>query len=173
MKQRMEQGIEKAAEDLFNFAVDHEDVKWLMEHLPKEADIERDKVEYELRMLKIISVGWSLSYYLENHFHKHKLLELYWQAVNEFSQSISATTGLMIGRDIDYFKILKERLDMYVAALAQNPDAPEPAVVIGPEFAGTCGNTDDIFTVMTGSKMFIVTIGRVKEYLEAIKLRQP
>ncbi|MBW1863356.1 MAG: hypothetical protein JRJ02_13440 [Deltaproteobacteria bacterium] len=61
---------------------------------------------------------------------------------------------------------------MYVAALAQKPDAPEPAVVIGPEFAVTCGNADDIFTVMTGSKMFIVTIGRVKAYLEAIKLRQ-
>ncbi|NQT68850.1 MAG: hypothetical protein HQ552_04655, partial [Desulfobacteraceae bacterium] len=84
-KEKKTSGIEEAAEDLFNFATDHEDVKWLMEHLPKEADIERGKVEYELRMLKIISVGWSLSYYLENHFHK--LLELYWQAVNEFSQS--------------------------------------------------------------------------------------
>jgi hypothetical protein len=169
-KEKKTSGIEKAAEDLFDFAVDHEDAKWLMEHLPQEADIERGKVEYELRMLKIISVGWSLSYYLENHLSKHKLLELYWQAVNQFSESISATTGLMVGRDIDYFQILKERLDMYVAALAQKPDAPEPAVVIGPEFARTCGNADDIFTVMTGSKMFIVTIGRVKEYLEAIEL---
>jgi hypothetical protein len=26
-------GIEKAGEDLFNFAIDREDVKWLMEHL--------------------------------------------------------------------------------------------------------------------------------------------
>lgn len=171
-KEKKTSGIEKAAEDLFNFAIDHEDVKWLIEHLPQEADIERGKVEYELRMLKIISVGWSLSYYLENHLAKHKLLELYWQSINEFSQSISASTGLMIGRDIDYFQILRERLDMYVAALAQNPDAPEPAVVIGPEFAGTCGNADDIFTVMAGSKMFLVTIGRVQEYLEAIELRQ-
>ena len=78
----------------------------------------------------------------------------------------------MIGRDIDYFQILKERLDMYVTALAQKPDAPEPAVVIGPEFAVTCGNADDIFTVMTGSKMFIVTIDIVKEYLAAIELRE-
>jgi len=77
----------------------------------------------------------------------------------------------MIGNNIDYFQILKERLDMYVAAMAQKPDAPEPAVVIGPEFARTCGNMDDAFTVMTGSKMFIATIGSVKEYLETIKLR--
>jgi hypothetical protein len=60
---------------------------------------------------------------------------------------------------------------MYVAALAKNPDAPEPALVIGPEFARVCGNVDDIFTFMIGSKMFISTINKVKAYLEAIKLR--
>jgi hypothetical protein len=78
---------------------------------------------------------------------------------------------MMIGNDIDYFQILKERLDMYLAAMNQNPDAPEPAVVVGPEFARTCGNVDDAFTVMTGSRMFIATIGSVKEYLETINLR--
>ncbi|MBW2641258.1 MAG: hypothetical protein JRE10_14165 [Deltaproteobacteria bacterium] len=121
--------------------------------------------------MKIISTGWSISYYLENGARKNQLLEGYWKAVHEFSQSISTTTGWMIGNNIDYFQILKERLDMYVAAMAQKPDAPEPAVVIGPEFARTCGNMDDAFTVMTGSKMFIATIGSVKEYLETIKLR--
>jgi hypothetical protein len=60
---------------------------------------------------------------------------------------------------------------MYVAALEKHPDASEPAQVIGPEFARICGNGDDIFTFMTGSKMFISTINKVKEYLEAIKLR--
>ena len=77
----------------------------------------------------------------------------------------------MIGQNIDYFDILKGRLNMYVAALEKHPDAAEPALVIGPEFARTCGNVDDIFTFMTGSKMFISTINRVKEYLETIKLR--
>jgi hypothetical protein len=43
--------------------------------------------------------------------------------------------------------------------------------MIGPEFARICGNVDDIFTFMTGSKMFISTINKVKAYLEAIKLR--
>ena len=77
----------------------------------------------------------------------------------------------MIGQDIDYFQILKERLDMYVDAMAQKPEAPEPSTVIGPEFARTCGNEDDISTFMTGSKMFLSTIGQVKEYFETIKLR--
>jgi hypothetical protein len=164
-------GVEKAREDLFNFAINREDIKTLMAHLPEEADIKRGTVEYELQILKIISTGWSISYYLENCARKNQLLEGYWKAVHEFSQSISTTTGLMIGNNIDYFQILKERLDMYVAAMTQKSDAPEPAVVIGPEFARTCGNMDDVFTVMTGSRMFIATMGSVKEYLETIKLR--
>ena len=163
--------IEKVRDNLFNFAIDREDIRWLMERLPKEANIKRSTVEYELQILKIISVGWSISYYLENNPHKNPLLELFWMAIYEFSQHLSTTTELMIGQDIDYFQILQERLDMYVDAMAQNPGAPEPSTVIGPEFARTCGNADDVFTFMTGSKMFLSITGQVKEYLEAIKLR--
>jgi len=163
--------LEKAGADLLDFAVDRDDVKWLMDRLPQEADIKRVTVEYELQILKIIGVGWSLSYYLANSPQKTELLEKYWEAINEFSRGISTTTEYMIGQNIDYFQIIKDRLDMYVAVLSKNPDAPEPARVIGPEFAGICGNVDDIFTFMTGSKMFISTISKVKAYLEAIKLR--
>ena len=85
--------IEQAGEDLFNFVVDREDIKWLMSHLPEAADIQRETVEYELQILKIISVGWSISYYLETSPHKNQLLELYWKAVYDFSQTISTATG--------------------------------------------------------------------------------
>jgi hypothetical protein len=163
--------VERAGDNLFDFVVDREDIKWLMSHLPEVADIKRETVEYELQILKIISVGWSISYYLETSPHKNQLLDLYWKAVYDFSQTISTATGQIIGHDIDYFQILKDRLDMYVDALAQKSDAIEPAAVIGPKFARTCGNAEDIFTFMTGSKMFIATINRTKEYLEAIKLR--
>ena len=163
--------LEKAAADLLDFATDREDVKWLMDRLSQDADIKRVTVEYELQILKIIGTGWSLSYYLESSPQKTELQELYWNSINEFSQGISTTTEYMIGQNIDYFQILKDRLDMYVAALEKHPDAPEPALVIGPEFARTCGNVDDLFTFMTGSKMFISTINKVKAYLEAIKLR--
>ena len=54
--------IEQAAEDLFNYAIDREDVKLLMANLAEQADVKRTTVEYELPILKIISVGWSLSY---------------------------------------------------------------------------------------------------------------
>ena len=163
--------IEKVSETLLNFAVTREDVKWLAANLPKETVINRAKVEYELQILKIISVGWSISYYLENSPQKNQLTALFWQAVFEFAQSLSETTELMIGQDIDYFQVLRERLDMYLAAMAEQPDAPEPAVVIGPQFAQTCGDADDAFVVMTGSRLFIATVGGVKAYLEEIKLR--
>lgn len=171
VSEKKESELEKTGQDLLDFAVDREDVKWLMDQLPAEADIKRVTVEYELQILKIIGVGWSLSYYLENSPQKTALLEKYWTSINEFSQGISTATEYMIGQNIDYFQIIKDRLDMYVAALADNPDAPEPARVIGPEFARICGNVADIFTFMTGSKMFISTINNVRSYLEAIKLR--
>ena len=171
ISEKKKSDLEKAVEDLLEFAVDREDLKWLMNRLPEEADIKRVTVEYELQILKIIGVGWSLSYYLANSPQKTALLELFWKGINEFSHGISTTTEYMIGQNIDYFQILKDRLDMYVAALSKNPDAPEPALVIGPEFAMICGNVDDVFTFMTGSKMFISTINKVKAYLEAIKLR--
>jgi len=163
--------IERTGEDLFNFAIDREDVKWLMDRLPLEANVKRTTVEYELQILKIIGVGWSISYYLTSSPQKNALLELYWNAVSEFSRDLSTTMEYMIGQNIDYFQVLRNRLDMYVAAMALNPDASEPAAVIGPEFSKACGNEKDIFTFMTGSKMFISTTGKVKQYLEAIKLR--
>ena len=162
--------VKKAGEDLFNFAVDREDIKTFIAHLPHEVQCKPATVEYELQILKIISVGWSISFYLENHLHKSELAELFWQAVLEFSENLSETTGLMTGHDIDYFQILKDRLDIYVAALTEKPDATEPAAVIGPEFARACGNIDDVYTVMTGSRMFIAIVSSVKKYLETIKL---
>lgn len=163
-------GIAKAGEDLFDFAADREDVKILMSNLPEEADIKRETVEYELQILKFISTGWSITYLLENSSHKDNLAELYWKAVYNYSLSISETTALMIGQEIDYFQILRDRLEMYIAAMQKKPDAPEPAVVMGPEFARTCGNAADVFTVMAGSRMFKATIGSVKEYLEKIQM---
>ena len=163
--------IEQAAEDLLNYAIDREDVKWLMANLAEHADVKRTTVEYELPILKIISVGWSLSYYLPGGPQKDELTNLYWTAINDFSKDLSSTTEMMTGQKIDYFDILKNRLDMYVKALEQHPEVQDPATVIGPEFARTCGNAEDVFTFMTGSKMFASVIGRVKEYFETIKLR--
>jgi hypothetical protein len=164
--------IEQAAQDLFNFAVDREDTKLLMASLHEAADIKRNTVEYELQILKIISVGWAISYYLENYPQKNLIGASYWQAIHDFSQNLSETFGLFVSQSIDYFQILKDRLETYVNALHQKPGAPEPAVVIGPEFADLCGNRNDVFTALTGSKMFVSTIGSVKQYIESLGVKQ-
>jgi hypothetical protein len=158
--------IKTAADDLFDFAVDRQDVKWLMERLHPKADINRTTVEYELQALKIITVGWSVSYCLETSPLKQALSESYWLLIRDFSNGISEAAKYMAGTDIDYFDILKNRLDMYVKALSQSGEKTEPASVIGPEFARICGNSRDLFTFMTGSKMFMSASGNIREYLE-------
>jgi len=95
---------------------------------------------------------------------------LYWETVCQYSLSISEATDLMTGQKIDYFQIVKERLEMYIEAMKAWPEVPEPAIIMGPEFARTCGNVDDVFTVMAGSRMFKSTVGSVREYLEKIQM---
>jgi len=163
--------VEQAGRDLFNFALDREDVKALVKLLPDEAKCKPAAVEYELQLLKIITTGWSISFFLEEHSCKGQLAEAFWKLIHEFSGSLSETTGLMAGHDINYFQILNNRLDMYVAALTEKPGMTEPAAVIGPEFAKVCGDDDDVFTVMIGSRMFILTVARIKEYLESLGLQ--
>ena len=162
--------VEIAGENLFNFATDREDIKTFIAHLPKETKCTPAAIEYELQLLKIIITGWSISFYLENYSQKDELAEIYWKSIHEFSGALSETTQLMTGHDIDYFQVLKDRLDMYVAALTEKPESTEPAAVIGPEFSRVCGKADDVFAVLTGSRMFILTVSSVKEYLESVKL---
>ena len=164
--------LEQAGEDLFNYAVERDDIKWLLAQLPSQAAVKATTVEYELQILKIVGVGWGISYYLEGTpGRKNKLMELYWHAINDFSKQLSETTGLMIGQDIDYFEILKSRLNDYVAAMSTDPEATDPSVLIGAAFAKLCGNEEDIFASMTGTKIFANTIARVRQYLEVVKLR--
>ncbi|MFW6335142.1 MAG: hypothetical protein ACOC0W_07700, partial [Desulfosalsimonas sp.] len=87
--------IQKAGEDLFNFAVDREDVKELVAGLPESAGVEATAVEYELPLLKIITVGWSAAYLMENSQHRQPFMNVYWNAVRDFSRNLSDTAGLV------------------------------------------------------------------------------
>jgi hypothetical protein len=117
--------------------------------------------------LKIISVGWSLSYALPAGDLKGEITTRFWQAVQAFSESLSSTTELLIQQDVDFFAVVKDRFDTYLEKMKQNVNAPEPAVVIGPEFARCCGDDGNAHTVMAGSRMFVGTVNEVKSYLEA------
>jgi hypothetical protein len=162
--------MEKAAGDLFNFATDRDDVKWLLEQFPSDAEVNSGKLEYELQILKIITVGWILSYYLEPVPEKNELLGAYWGAVHSLAQSISTSAEMLTDSRIDYFGVIRERLDIYLKAMSEKPDASEPASVIGPEFARICGNGGDIHTIACGTRMFVTTTIRVKEYLDSINV---
>lgn len=160
-----------AGKDLFNFAIDRRDVSTIMDRFPGESKSQRATVEHELQILKIISVGWSISYYLVDSPLKRELTASFWKAVHDFSVSLSQTTELLIRQDIDFFATVRDRFDMYLREMQKNTDAPEPAVIIGPEFARVCGDTEDAHMVMAGSRMFISAVVEVKVYLEETKLR--
>jgi hypothetical protein len=168
--------LSSTAKELFDFAIGREELGHIMTLLPEAAPVDRAKVEYELQILKIITVGWSITYFLEAFPHKDPLAMLYWEAVREFSRQLSETAERMIGEDVDYFEVLRARLDFYVEALARLSPAAEPtadrsadpAAAIGPAFADSCEAPDDVFTVMSGARMFVATTGKVKQMLEAV-----
>ena len=162
--------LEKASENLVNFSVDRDDLNRIMTMLPEEESINRVTVEYEIPLLKIVSVGWAIAYFMENRPEKQALLESFWKAIDEFSQSLSEVTNLTTGAGINYFHMIKERVDTYVQALNMQPDAQDPAAVIGPTFAGICDAADNIHVIMTGNRIFNAAILGVKEYLAHITL---
>ena len=43
--------VDAAVADLFHYAIDREDVKWLLARLHPEAQVQRTTVEYELQLL--------------------------------------------------------------------------------------------------------------------------
>jgi len=159
---------EIVAKALFDFAIDREDIKWLLAKPPEAHKLSQDTMEYELQLLKIISAGWSISFYLADHPFKLPVAEKFWEHVHSFSDTITSTTELTIGKKVDYFNVLKERLDTYLKSLKGLTDETDPLSIIGPEFAQFCGDKDDVFSMLTGSKMFAATLNRVKEFLDNI-----
>jgi hypothetical protein len=69
---------------------------------------------------------------------------------------------------VDYFKALKERIDIYLKALAEVPHVKDPASVIGPTFARLCENTDNVHVIMAGNRIFHLSLEGVKRFLESV-----
>ncbi len=160
--------IQETGESLANFSLDRESVLFALSRLPEEESINKVTIEYEIQLLKILSVGWSISYFMENHSEKAQLIENFWDVLFEFSKNLSSVTSLAIGKEVDYFKALKERIDIYLQALAEAPHVKDPASVIGPTFARLCGNTDNVHVIMAGNRVFHLSLEGVKRYLESV-----
>ncbi len=158
--------INRAAAQLFQFAIDRGDMKTILDALPWDAPEKRVILEHEIQILRIVSVGWAITFFLADSPLKTPLGRHYWQQVQELSETLSASATLTVGSDIDYFGILKTRLDEYVGALDAAGKIPQPAMAIGPAFAEICGDRNDACAVIAGSKMFVHTIRSVREHLD-------
>lgn len=161
--------VEKLAQNLADFAIDRTDLKELMLGLPPGNDLNITAVEYELGILKILSVGWGISFFMAaTDTNKKPVTQYFWETIQEISQSISDLTQTTTGTQVDYFNILKDRLTVYVKEMQKNPEATNPTLIMGPVFAGICGSPDNAIAILTGTKMFTLTLGAVKEYLNAV-----
>ncbi len=164
--------VARAGEQLFQFAIDRGDMNAILDALPLEVPDKRVALEYEIQLLRIISVGWAIAFFLADSGLKTPLAHHFWDKIRDFSTTLSASASLTMGSDIDYFDILKKRLDLYVGALDAAGQIPEPAMAIGPAFAGVCGDPDDACAILAGSKMFSLTINTVREYLDGTTTQQ-
>jgi hypothetical protein len=164
--------VSRAGEQLFQFAIDRGDMNAILDALPLEVPDKRVALEYEIQLLRIVSVGWAIAFFLADSDLKTPLAHHFWDKIRDFSTTLSASASLTMGSDIDYFDILKKRLDLYVGALDAAGQIPEPAMAIGPAFAGVCGDPDDACAILAGSKMFSLTINAVREYLDGTTTQQ-
>jgi hypothetical protein len=155
----------RAGERLFQFAIDRGDMNAILDALPLTVPAKRASLEYEIQLLRIISVGWATAFFLDNSGLKTTLGQNFWDRIRAFSTTLSASASLSMGADIDYFDILKQRLDFYIGALDAAGKIPDPAVAIGPAFAESCGDKEDACAILAGSKMFSLTIAAVRAYL--------
>ncbi len=165
--------IEQIAENLAAFAIDRADLKTLMASLPKDHTIDLTRLEYELAILKILSVGWGLAFFMAaTDPNKAPLTQTFWEQIRQISNNVSTLTETTTGTRIDYFAILKERLDTFVQQMQENAAADaDPTAVMGPVFARACNAAEDPLVILCGTKMFALTLGAVKEYLAAVTIK--
>ncbi|THB78031.1 MAG: hypothetical protein D3926_14010 [Desulfobacteraceae bacterium] len=159
------------AQDLCTFAIDRTDLKSLMGSIPEDHQLNLTTLEYELSILKILAAGWGISFYMAaTDPDKSVVSNSFWMGIREISQQISTLTQTTTGQEINYFDILKNRLDAYMAVMQDNPEqATDPTQVIGPAFARACGSENDAMAILIGTKMFTLTMGAVKEYIDNMK----
>ena len=112
---------EQMAQDLATFAFDRTDTKELLTSIPENSNLNLTTIEYELQILKILSAGWGISFFIpETDKNKEKLTNVFWEHIREMSNSISNLTQTTTGQSIDYFDILKKRLNTYLVNMQEN-----------------------------------------------------
>ena len=162
--------LAEAAQNLFDYAIERDALKQIVAHLPDDQEIKKVTVEYELQLLKIISVGWGINFFISNQSLKEVLSEAFWHHIQTMALSVSKASSASIGKDLDYFAIIKERLDIYVNALQHFADAPDTAKVIGATFAKLCCDEANSYIILAGKRTFSLASASSKNYIESLQL---
>lgn len=162
--------LAEVGQNLFNYAIERDDLKPILQSLPPESKIDPVAMEYEIQILRIVSVGWGIAYFSPDPALKEPLAQAYWHIVQQFSGSISTMSSASAGTDIDYFNVLKDRLDIYVKALNVFSDVEDPGPVIGHTFAKLCGDEEDMYVMIAGKRVFHLALAGVKGYLESVEV---
>lgn len=167
-KQRI--SMEEAVQYLVNYSTDRSDLMACMEYLSEDVKIDRADIETEMQLLKIVSVGWSISYLSGESPIQKALNACFWNFVRDLSGSISTMIKESMDKDVDYFTTLKERFETYVNGLNQFPDIKDPGPIVGQVFAGLCGDVSDAYLLIAGKRMFHDCLAEVKDYLVSVEI---
>jgi len=164
--------VRQLAQDLSTFAIDRTDVKSFLATIPENCRSNLNAIEYELQILKILSVGWAISFFMPaSDTNKQSLTQIFWEDIREISMNISTLATTTTGKQINYFDTLKNRLGTYLGILQERPDNHQnPAGMIGPAFARACDTEDDSHVILIGTKLFTQTLGAVKTVLNHVKI---
>ncbi|MBI9084957.1 MAG: hypothetical protein JEZ11_15295 [Desulfobacterales bacterium] len=165
--------IDTAADHLATYAFDKGGLTEILSRIPASEGTDRVGLEYEAQLLKIITVGWGISYFMEGRGEKQALVKASWSGIQAFSQNLDSVTSMMTGTQIDYFQTIRQRLDTYLTALRQQPEATDPVAVFGPTYAECCGHADNVHVIMAGNRVFSGTLQAVREYLVHIAFESP
>ena len=161
--------IDELTEILSDFAIDRTEMHELLSNFPSETGFNRTTVEYEIQILRILGVGWGISYFIHDKLLKKVLSESYWNSIQELSNNLSRISSASMSDEFNYFDVIKERLDTYLAETKSLAGSDDPATVIGPKFAELCGHANNAVVIWLGCKMFQSVFNHLKTYLSGVE----
>lgn len=161
--------IDEITETLINFSIDRSDMQNFLCRFPTETTLNRTTIEYEIQILRILGTGWSINYFVHDKLLKKTLSESYWNSIKDFSHNLSTISSATMSKNFNYFDVIKQRLDEYLAELNIRKNMNEPTEVIGPKFAELCGHPENAVVVWLGSKMFQSVLYQIQTYLSGIQ----
>ncbi|MGD8366587.1 MAG: hypothetical protein PVG78_03010 [Desulfobacterales bacterium] len=150
---------------LLNIAVNQRETKADISGVQSKAAVNWVAVEYEMQMMRIVAVGWAISYFSSEAAAPENLSETFWEGVGVYCAAVSSMTAPVLGSGSDYFGTVRQRLDHYVQVMAHFPDVADPARVIGPTFAKLCGCGENADVISLGRRVFSRCLARVQEQL--------